>query len=64
MLPSARRHGQFRRDLYLGEAHDSGRISAQYDNGVLTLSVPLAESALFPPHHSRPALFPGLLTQS
>jgi HSP20 family protein len=45
VLASGRRHGQFRRDLYLGEALDSSRISAQYDNGVLTLTVPLAESA-------------------
>ena len=45
VLASGRRHGQFRRDLYLGESLDSSRIQAQYDNGVLTLTVPLAEHA-------------------
>ncbi len=45
VLASGRRHGDFRRDLELGAALDARRVSARYDNGVLTLVVPLAESA-------------------
>ena len=45
VLASGRRHGEFRRDLELGASLDARRVSARYDNGVLTLTVPLAESA-------------------
>lgn len=45
VLASGRRHGQFRRDLELGESLDANRLEAHYDNGVLTLRIPLVESA-------------------
>jgi len=45
VLASGRRYGHFRRDLELGESLDANRLEAHYDNGVLTLRIPLAESA-------------------
>ena len=42
---SERAHGTFRRQLFLGENLDTDRIDATYDNGVLTLRVPVAEKA-------------------
>lgn len=35
----------FTRQLFLGESLDSDRIEASYDNGVLTVTIPVAESA-------------------
>jgi HSP20 family protein len=35
----------FSRQLFLGEALDTERISANYDAGVLTLRIPVAEQA-------------------
>jgi len=37
--------GVFSRQLFLGEALDADRISAQYEQGVLTLRIPVAEKA-------------------
>ena len=37
--------GGFTRQLFLGETLDPERISAHYDHGVLTLTVPVAEQA-------------------
>jgi HSP20 family protein len=37
--------GVFSRQLFLGDALDSDHISAQYDQGVLTLRIPVAEKA-------------------
>ncbi|WP_395310059.1 Hsp20/alpha crystallin family protein [Mycobacterium sp. AMU20-3851] len=37
--------GSYRRQLSLGEGIDTGAISATYENGVLTLTIPLAERA-------------------
>lgn len=34
-----------RRQLTLGDAIDSAAISARYDNGVLTVTIPVAEKA-------------------
>lgn len=45
VLASGRRHGEFRRDLELGASLDARRVEAAYDNGVLTLTIPVAESA-------------------
>ncbi len=45
VLASERPHGSFSRQLFLGEGLDSERIEAVYDNGVLTLRVPVAEQA-------------------
>jgi HSP20 family protein len=40
-----RPQGQFTRQLLLGESLDTDRIEANYENGVLTLSIPIAEQA-------------------
>ena len=44
-LASERTHGQFSRQLVLGDNLDLERIDAKYDNGVLRLLVPVAEKA-------------------
>jgi HSP20 family protein len=40
-----RRHGNFTRQLFLGESLDTDSIQAAYDNGVLTITIPVAEKA-------------------
>lgn len=40
-----RSYGVFSRQLFLGEALDADRLSANYDAGVLTLRIPIAEQA-------------------
>jgi HSP20 family protein len=45
ILVSERPQGQFTRQLFLGEGLDGDHIEAHYDNGVLTLTVPVAEEA-------------------
>lgn len=42
---SERPQGSFTRQLFLGEGLDADRIDARYENGVLTLSIPVAEQA-------------------
>ena len=42
---SERPLGVFSRQLFLGDALDTARIDAQYDNGVLVLRIPIAEQA-------------------
>jgi HSP20 family protein len=42
---SERPHGRFNRQLFLGESLDTERIAANYDHGVLTLHIPVAERA-------------------
>ena len=37
--------GSFSRQLFLGEGLDPERIDASYDNGVLTVTIPVAEQA-------------------
>lgn len=44
-LAAERVHGQFSRQLVLGDNLDLDRIEASYDNGVLRLVVPVAEKA-------------------
>ncbi len=44
-LASERTHGQFSRELVLGDNLDLERIDAAYDNGVLRLVIPVAEKA-------------------
>ena len=44
-LTSERFSGTYRRQLTLGDAIDSAAISARYDNGVLTVTIPVAEKA-------------------
>ncbi|HEV2811344.1 MAG TPA: Hsp20/alpha crystallin family protein, partial [Acidimicrobiales bacterium] len=45
VLVSERPQGSFSRQLFLGEGLDPDRIEASYDNGVLSVSVPVAEQA-------------------
>ena len=45
VVVSERAHGTFRRQLFLGESLDTDHIDAAYENGVLTLRVPVAEKA-------------------
>ena len=40
-----RAYGVFSRQLFLGETLDADRLNASYDDGVLTLSIPIAEKA-------------------
>ena len=40
-----RTHGVFSRQLFLGETLDADRLSASYDAGVLTITIPIAEKA-------------------
>lgn len=44
-ISSERFAGTYRRQLALGEGIDTDRISASYDNGVLSVTIPLAERA-------------------
>lgn len=45
IVVSERPQGEFSRQLFLGDGLDPSKISAAYDNGVLTLTVPVAEQA-------------------
>ncbi len=40
-----RPQGTFTRQLFLGEQLDADRIAANYEHGVLTLTIPMAEQA-------------------
>jgi HSP20 family protein len=40
-----RAQGNFSRQLFLGEGLDRDHVSANYENGVLTLTIPVAEEA-------------------
>ena len=44
-LTNERFFGSYRRQLSLGEGVDAAAISATYENGVLTVTIPLAERA-------------------
>lgn len=44
-LANERFFGSYRRQLSLGEGVDSAAISATYENGVLTVTIPVAERA-------------------
>jgi HSP20 family protein len=44
-LANERFFGTYRRQVSLGEGIDSAAISATYENGVLTITIPLAERA-------------------
>jgi HSP20 family protein len=43
IVASERRQGTFTRQLSLGDGLDTDRIDASYENGVLTLTVPISE---------------------
>jgi HSP20 family protein len=45
MLVSERPQGTFTRQLFLGDTLDADRIEAEYESGVLTLRIPIAERA-------------------
>lgn len=45
MQVSERPLGVFSRQLFLGDTLDTGHIKANYDNGVLTIRIPVAEQA-------------------
>jgi HSP20 family protein len=45
VLAVERPRGRFTRQLFLGETLDTDRLQARYDQGVLTLSIPVAEAA-------------------
>ncbi|HUP72165.1 MAG TPA: Hsp20/alpha crystallin family protein [Acidimicrobiales bacterium] len=45
VLASERPQGKVSRQLFLGENLDLDRLEANYDRGVLTLTIPVAESA-------------------
>jgi HSP20 family protein len=45
VIAKERPQGQFTRQLLLGDTLDVDRIEANYENGVLTLAIPVAEQA-------------------
>jgi HSP20 family protein len=45
VLHAERPFGTFNRQFFLGDSLDPDRIEAGYDHGVLTVSIPVAESA-------------------
>ncbi|HEY8547625.1 MAG TPA: Hsp20/alpha crystallin family protein [Acidimicrobiales bacterium] len=45
VLAAERPHGTFTRRVLLGESLDTSRLEADYDKGVLTIRVPVAETA-------------------
>jgi HSP20 family protein len=45
MVVSERPQGSFTRQLFLGEGLDADRIDARYEQGVLTITIPVAEQA-------------------
>ncbi len=45
VLVAERPQGSFTRQLVLGEGLDTGQVSADYTNGVLHLTIPVAQSA-------------------
>jgi HSP20 family protein len=45
VLIAERPQGTFARELFLGERLDAEHVEATYDDGVVTLTIPIAESA-------------------
>jgi HSP20 family protein len=45
VLVSERPQGHFTRRLFLGQALNGERVEAHYENGVLTITIPVAESS-------------------
>jgi HSP20 family protein len=45
VLVAERPQGSFSRQLFLGETLDADRIEANYESGVLSLRIPVAEAA-------------------
>src|SRR5688572_5685467 len=44
-IANERQQGSFSRQLFLGDTLDANRIEADYDRGVLTVTIPVAEQA-------------------
>jgi HSP20 family protein len=45
VIVAERPHGTFVRRVFLGESLDADRVQAHYDRGVLTVTIPVAETA-------------------
>lgn len=45
VIVDERPQGQFRRQLFLGDNLDANKLSAQFDRGVLTLTIPVSEAS-------------------
>jgi len=45
LLVAERPHGQYTRQLQVGDALDSANVAATYDNGVLHLTIPISAAA-------------------
>jgi HSP20 family protein len=45
VMATERVHGTFQRTLLLGDGLDADRMHADYENGVLTVTIPVAEKA-------------------
>ena len=45
VVVTERPRGRFSRQLFLGDTLDAGNLTASYDQGVLTLTIPVAEAA-------------------
>jgi HSP20 family protein len=45
LLAAERVHGKFQRQILLGEGLDTERLKANYEDGVLTVTIPVAEKA-------------------
>lgn len=45
VVASERRQGNYRRQLFLGKGLDADQVTADYDQGVLTVTIPVAEQA-------------------
>lgn len=45
VLAGERRQGHFKRRLLLGDTLDGDRVEARYDDGVLVVTIPVAEAA-------------------
>jgi HSP20 family protein len=45
LVATERPRGRFTRQLFLGETLDAANLAASYDQGVLTLTIPVAEAA-------------------
>jgi HSP20 family protein len=45
VVAAERRQGAYRRQLFLGKGLDADKVTADYTNGVLTVTIPVAEQA-------------------
>jgi len=45
LLAAERVHGKFQRQILLGDGLDTDRLKANYERGVLTVTIPVAEKA-------------------